>query len=151
MMKKLLIAVICMLPIVAKSAVVLDLEYVRKNYAQAANNKEICKTLITQLTNETSSNVHLAYLGALQTIWAKHVGGPTAKLKTFNEGKKKLEKAVKADSNNIEIRFLRFSVQENAPWFLNYRDNKKEDKDFIIKHKGNVRSSTLLKMINEVV
>ena len=144
-------AIVLMLPVAAQSATALDLEYVRKNYEQAAGNKSSCQKLIGGLAANIASNVHLAYLGALQTIWAKHVSGPVAKLKTFNKGKQNLEAAVKADPHNVEIRFLRLSVQQHAPSFLDYDDDIKADKAFILKYRDRVSSPVLQQLINKVL
>lgn len=151
MIRTLTATLVLMSSVAVPSAMALDLEYVRKNYEQAASNKKLCRTLIDGLAGNMASNVHLAYLGALRTIWAKHVSSPTAKLKTFSEGKHDLESAVKADANNVEIRFLRFSVQQNAPSFLDYNDDIKTDRAFIMKYKHTVSSATLLQLIDKAL
>jgi hypothetical protein len=52
---------------------------------------------------------------------------PYNKLKYFNQGKDKLEKAIKYASTNSEIRFIRLSAQTKAPSFLGYSNNQQED------------------------
>ena len=44
-----------------------------------------------------------------------------------------LEKAIVSDPKNVEIRFMRFCVQTNAPYFLGYNNNISSDKLAIIK------------------
>ncbi|WKW46175.1 hypothetical protein P3875_10360 [Myroides sp. JBRI-B21084] len=145
------IAVICMLPSTVQNSFSVDLEFVRKNFEQATSNKKTCQMLIEKLEKNTTSNVHLAYLGALQAIWAKHVFSPATKLKTFNKGKQNLEKAVKNEPNNVEIRFLRLTIQQNAPFFLNYDQNIATDKAFILKNKNAISSVTLQQLINKIL
>ena len=116
----------------------LTLDQVRNNYTKAVNDKQVCELMIKELENSSNNDVSLAYLGAFQTIWANHVINPLSKYNTFVKGKKNIEKAVKSSPNNIEIRFLRYSVQKNAPSFLGYNDNITEDLNYIKKHK-NVR------------
>jgi hypothetical protein len=45
-----------------------------------------------------------------------------------------IEYAVASEPNNIEIRMIRLSVQENVPMIVNYRGKKKEDKKFLLDH-----------------
>lgn len=125
-----------------------DLEIVRKGYELAVVDESICQKMINELSKHVESNVHLAYLGAFQTIWASHIFNPISKLKTFKRGKENIEKAVNADPNNIEIRFIRLSIQKNCPGFLGYDDNIKEDQLFLTIHKNSIQSSTLMKMVN---
>ena len=90
--------------------------------------------MITELS--TSKDVVLiGYLGAYQTLWANHASNPFEKFSTFTKGKKNLEKSIAMDSQNIEMRILRLSVQKNAPGFLGYKANIREDRDFILKNK----------------
>ena len=44
-----------------------------------------------------------------------------------------IERVIAKYPDDIELRFLRLTIQNNAPSFLNYSDNTKEDKDKIIK------------------
>lgn len=124
----------------------LDLDEVRTNYSIAVMNKEICEKMITELEqSKENSAVNLAYLGGYQTAWANHVFNPISKLGTFKKGKKNIELAINKDPDNIEIRYIRLSVQKNAPSFLGYSDNLKEDRDFIIKNKSNISSELIKK------
>lgn len=129
----------------------LDLEYIRTNYEQAVSDKKLCENMITALEKTAPTNVHLAYLGALQTIWANHVINPFSKLSTFKKGKATIEKAVKNDSDNIEIRYVRLSIQQNCPAFLGYNKNIKEDKEFLKKNKETVTSVSLQNLINSLL
>jgi hypothetical protein len=60
------------------------------------------------------------------------------KLDTFKEGRDLLENSIKSDTQNLEFRFLRLATQENAPGFLNYDNNKKEDASIIVTSFGNL-------------
>ena len=131
-------------------AMQVDLEYVREHYEKATSDKEICKKLITELS-ESKGDVHLAYLGAFQTIWANHVFNPINKLSTFREGKTNIEKAVLQSADNAEIRFIRLSVQQNCPRFLGYHDHLIEDKEYLAKHKNTIHSPVVLKMVNDLL
>ncbi|HYF68450.1 MAG TPA: hypothetical protein VD884_09945 [Ohtaekwangia sp.] len=127
------------------------MDTIRQSYDVAVADKKLCKTMIEALKSSRDNNIHLAYLGGFQTIWANHTINPFSKLSTFNEGKRNIEKAVKNDPDNIEIRFVRLSVQKNAPSFLGYYDQIKEDEAFLESNKENINSSTLLKMVSEIL
>lgn len=129
----------------------LDLEYVRRQYEKAANDKGICEKMITELSKYPETNVHLAYLGAYQAIWANHTSGVISKFNTFTKGKKNIEKAVEGDRQNVEIRMIRLSVQQNCPAFLNYNDNIAQDRQFLEKHVHAVEPVSLRHMIKELL
>ena len=127
-----------------------DLSLLRKNLSKAPDNKKICKTMIDSITT-TKDPVYLAYLGAYQTIWANHVINPISKLSTFNKGKKNIENAFLLDQNNIEIRLIRYSIQNNAPKFLGYSSELIRDKNFIERNYQDVKSIELKELINSVL
>lgn len=127
-----------------------DMETIRINYALASGNKALCKEMIKKLKNYEDP-VQQAYLGAFQTIWAKHTINPFEKLKTFNTGKANIEKSVALNPSDTEIRLIRLSIQLNAPGFLGYKDNVKEDKKFILDNRTDIKSETLQKMIDECI
>ena len=129
----------------------LSLEKMRTNFQSAVEDKSICRSMIQQLENNHESNVHLAYLGAFQTIWANHTLNPISKLSTFNKGKKNIDKAVKLSPNDVEIIFIRHSVQKNCPGFLGYNDNWIEDEKFLVKNRHNITSATLRKMVENLL
>lgn len=128
-----------------------DLALLRENLELAPNNKSVCKEMIQSVSSSTNNPVFLAYLGAYQTIWANHVINPFNKLSTFNRGKKNLQKAVSLDQDNIEIRFLRFSIQKKSPKFLGYSDNLAEDKKYIESHQNKLNSTKLKYLVNKVL
>lgn len=125
-----------------------ELEDIRYNYSQAATNKLLCKQMIYKLRND-SEPIRVAYLGAFQTIWAKHTLNPFEKLKTFKEGKANIEESVAQSPSDTEIRFIRLSVQLNAPKFLGYSNNIEEDKKIIRYSGSDIKSETLQTMIKE--
>ncbi|ODS87452.1 MAG: hypothetical protein ABS44_10810 [Chryseobacterium sp. SCN 40-13] len=128
-----------------------DLSQLRKNYTKVVEDKKLCDRLIQTLEKQNNSATQVAYLGALQTIWAKHTPNPVSKLSTFRRGKNNLEKAVKSEPNNIEIRFLRHSVQKNIPKFLGYSEHIEEDRRFLQKNKHQVPDPDLKNLIEETL
>lgn len=129
-----------------------DLNEVRTSYSKAVLDKKLCKKMIEELElSKEKSVIDLAYLGAYQTIWANHVFNPWSKLATFRKGKNNIELAISKEPENVEIRYIRFSVQKNAPSFLGYNNNLKEDKDFLVKNKKNINSDFLQKNIETLL
>lgn len=126
----------------------IELDYVRANYDKAVTDKKLCGQMIEDLKDAEQTPLFLAYLGALQTIWANHIFSPISKLNTFNQGKKNIEKAVSADKDNAEIRFIRLSVQKNAPSFLGYNSMIKTDEAFLKSHRTKITSELMQSKID---
>jgi hypothetical protein len=80
----------------------------------------------------TKDPVMLAYRGASSAASAGSVSGVRKKLEYFNRGKSELEKAVAMMNLDAEIRFLRLATQVNAPGFLGYTGDIKNDKAIIL-------------------
>lgn len=126
--------------------VTLQLDAVRKGFIKAVDDKTLCSEMIKDLKPMQTDNVYMAYLGGYQTIWANHVSNPFKKLKTFNEGKRNIEKSIKNDPQNPELRLVRLSVQKNAPSFLGYRNDIEKDELFIKSHFNEFNDPILMKM-----
>lgn len=144
----LLMSAICLLTSVDTT----NLDVVRANYYKVVSDKKMCKQMITELEKtKNNSATHLAYLGGLQTIWSNHVFSPISKLNTFKEGKKNIEQAIENEPNNAELRFIRLSVQKNAPSFLGYKSSINEDTEFIKKNTDQISSDILHKNIKTLL
>lgn len=98
---------------------------------ESANEKLLEKTKNAQLKENP---VLYGYYGAGLMIMANHYTWPGTKLDYFNRGKKLLEKAVNYDYQNVELRFIRYSVQRGAPMMLGYYSDMDSDKKFILKN-----------------
>ena len=115
----------------AKSGNLLD---VRKAYYLAVDNEESLKAFETMLINfNNPDNTILGYIGMSFMLKAKYAWLPNDKWEYFNKGKKFLESAISKDPNNIELKFMRFCIQNNTPSFLRYNKNLEADKWHIFK------------------
>lgn len=125
-----------------------QLEKVRTLYGQAAEKEKAARELLV-LTEQKNSDepVLLGYKAAGHMMMAKHVGNPFKKMSHFNKGKDYLSRAIEADKQNLELRFLRFAVQAEAPGFLGYRENLQEDKALLLRGVGQIEDRELHKMI----
>ncbi|RQP10319.1 MAG: hypothetical protein EAS48_07550 [Chryseobacterium sp.] len=125
----------------------IDLDYLRANYSRAVTDKTLCNRMITDLRQSNRSAVAGAYYGALLCVRAKHSLNPMQKLQSFNAGKAALEAAVARVPKNVEVRFLRLSIQQNIPRFLNYRSDVDEDRRYLAAHMHKITSVELKSMI----
>lgn len=81
---------------------------------------------------KTKDPIFQGFLGIGTMMMAKHTFSPFRKISYFNEGKKTLEKAIKSEPKNLELRLLRLITQEKIPAILNYNSKIKEDKSFLM-------------------
>lgn len=128
-----------------------DLNYIRANYNKAVSDKILCAQIIQDLKLKKDEPVYMGYLGGFQAIWANHVFSPVTKLKVFNQGKEHIENAIKQDPENIELRFIRLSVQKNAPSFLGYSSMIDQDIDFLKTHRKEIRSNVVIKNVETLL
>ena len=125
--------------VLMNSSTSYNLDLIRANYDKVFLDRELCKKMIVELDREkNNSATYLGYLGGLQTILANHVFSPISKWNTFKKGKGNIEKAIKIEPNNVELRFIRLSIQKNIPSFLGYKSNIDEDIEFIKKNRNQI-------------
>ncbi|MCX2839313.1 hypothetical protein OQ279_14255 [Salinimicrobium sp. MT39] len=126
----------------------INLSEARMLYDRAVENEEAAERLLKISEANTFTNpVMMGYKAAGHMMMAKYVGNPFKKMSHFNKGKDILGTAIAADKNNLELRFLRFAVQAEAPGFLGYRDNLDEDKRLLLNGVGNIKDPVLQNMI----
>lgn len=118
------------------------LEQIRKDYILASNDRESASALMDQLSAITKEDkrVLIAYKGAVTALMAKYTKDNPERKQLFKDGVQLLEYAISEEPDNIEIRCLRLSIQENTPKFLKYRSNIEEDKSFILTNYGKTSS-----------
>lgn len=116
------------------SAQQLKIKTVREQFFTMDKTEDGALKLYKSLENSDLSKdpILLAYRGAASAASAGSVNGVRKKLDYFNRGKNELEKAVVMKHLDAEIRFLRFATQVNAPGFLGYTGDIKNDKAFMI-------------------
>jgi hypothetical protein len=125
-----------------------ELEEIRELYQQAPEEEAAARQLMQKTENYRDNEpLMFAYKGAAHMMMAKHVINPFSKMSHFNKGKKIYTAAIDADPNNLELRFLRFSVQSEAPGFLGYKQNVEEDKSLLLAGTTKINDAALKKMI----
>lgn len=132
-MRFLLLIITCFI-FANSSAINPSIEEIRNLYQKAAKEEALCKKLLVSLQsyNESNNTTLAAYRACATMIMAKYISNPINKLSKFNEGKMLLEKCIEKDNKNVEIRFLRFTVQCNAPKFVGYNSLLLLDKNFLL-------------------
>ncbi len=130
-----------------------SLSKVREDYKNAVNDSTKVENLYNELEEVSKEDgiVLLAYKGAVSTLMAKFAGSTKEKKNFFKEGASLIEFAVEEDPENIEIRYIRLGVQENAPKVTKYRKNISEDKQFILDHYKEILSSKVKEYIKGFV
>ncbi len=122
---------------------------IRKAYRDATKSEEKANAFydLVQDVSQSDKAVMVAYKGAGKMLLARYE--PLTKRKPkVKEAVDWVEKAIKNDPDNVEIRLIRLSIQENLPKFLKYNQNIEEDKKFIKNALPNIKDKELTEMIN---
>ncbi len=115
------------------------LESLRIKYYSAVEDEDFLPELenyIEKIFNspETKANpLYLAYKGGVAAVKSKHAFWPHKKLSNLNTAMDFLEKAIALEKENLEIRFMRFSILHYVPGFLGYSSERAEDARIIAK------------------
>ena len=119
-----------------------DLSSVREQYSEATKSQKSAEDFYNLVANASKDNkVMQAYKGAAIALKAKFAKDRKAKKSLFIDGVKLIENAIKSEPNNIELRLIRLSIQENTPKILNYKSNINEDKKLILTNFGKQNQS----------
>lgn len=130
-----------------------DISNIRAKYRDAADNQEKAEKLYNELTAiiETDDELLVGYKGATTTLMAKYAKKVKAKTTYFKDGKKLIEQAIAAAPGNVELRYIRLSVQENAPNIVRYQKEIPEDKQFILDNYDGIKDVETKKYIKHFV
>lgn len=133
--------------LVSKSTSKIEL---RNLYYQATIDEEVADTFFWKMKDKSCSMpFDLAYKGMAYMLQAKYAWSPYSKYSYFIEGRDLLEQAITKDSTDIEIRFLRFCIQSNAPFFLDYSDKVSIDFLYIKNNWSSLKDKDLKERIVE--
>lgn len=110
--------------------------------ALASDSKELVQRQLDALENSKESSELKAFKGALQMKAAQFQKTAKAKMDLFNTGKKALESEIKSNDGNVEYRFLRLLIQENAPKQLKYNGNISDDVTAIVTGYSKLKEAT---------
>ncbi len=114
-----------------------SINLLRTGFYEAVENEDKVNLLEQYISSRFSddyssySPLILAYYGGIQTLKAKHAFNPVSKLSHLIYGLSRLEEAVAKSPENLEIRFMRFSILDHVPGFLGYSEEREADRDKI--------------------
>ena len=111
-----------------------NIHTIRKLLVTCLNSSKTTDSLYRNLGSiKNPTGLITGYMGTLEALKAKHAWNPYYKIKYLNDAEKTYKKAVVNDPSNIEIRFMRFSVEHNVPGFLGFTKNLVADRTEMIK------------------
>lgn len=122
-------------PVAASAApTVPDLVRLRHLYAEAVQTEAAAKVYHAQLHGYTGNDpAILAYRGVAEALLARYQWSPMAKLRAVREAQRLFTRAVGLAPDNVEVRFLRYTVEANVPRYLGFSQHLTEDRAHIIK------------------
>jgi hypothetical protein len=107
-----------------------ELNEVRNFFNRSPFEKEKCDSLISAVEGKTDF-LMLGYAAAGKMMSTKHMVNPFARMKPFNQGKDMLDKIIAENPAEPELRFLRYTFQQQVPRFLGYYRNIEEDRNLL--------------------
>ncbi|WP_052266483.1 hypothetical protein [Pedobacter kyungheensis] len=115
-----------------------EITLLKANMVKAIESSKLTDSLfksLDKLPNKTA--LITGYTGTLQALKAKHSWNPYNKIKFVSRSLKTMQKAIDMDKENMEIRFMRFSIEFYTPSFLGFSKDLATDKKEIVKHYQN--------------
>ena len=111
-----------------------ELSMLRGLFYKSAEDKTAASKffLLVANVNRNSTPLLICYKGVAEMMQAKHGFNPFNKLARFNSGRMLIEQSICKDPDNLELRFLRLSIQSNLPSFLGYKSKIEADKNKLI-------------------
>jgi hypothetical protein len=148
-MKRFLLVIILLLNFSLSIKAGDDIIFIRNLFYRATKSYLATDSLVNILkqVNLKSKPESIGYKGMSYLMICFHSYNPYTKFKYFFKGKELLEEAIKKDGTNIELKFLRLTVQLNTPSFLDYKKNINEDKLAIFNGAKNITDVDLFNRI----
>lgn len=136
--------------VTAQDALLSD---IRKNIEGVFKTEEVCLRLHQefQSVDISQSNLLQGYKGGVLMGMARHHINPFKKMSFFGDGKNLIEGAITSEPENLELRFLRLTIQTNLPEFLGYSESKEKDKAFVLSGLEKVNNEMLKKRMHNFI
>ncbi|MDI9342237.1 MAG: hypothetical protein QM534_16805 [Sediminibacterium sp.] len=103
---------------------------IRALFNVAHVHKKDCEQLI-HLTENKNLPVIQAYHAAATMVYSKYFINPFKATQLFNTGKTLLEDLISENYDDIELHYLRYTIQLNTPIFLGYNKSIPEDRKLL--------------------
>jgi len=115
-----------------------EIAILKADMVKAVENPRLTDSIYERLNNlHNKTALITAYVGTLEALKAKHSWNPYHKVKYVKISLKTMQQAIDMDKENMEIRFMRFSIEHYTPGFLGLSKDLNVDKKEIIKHYQN--------------
>lgn len=107
-----------------------ELSKMRSLFLTASNNKASCELFKKECDKlESSPSITIqGYRACSKMMTAKYFMNPLTKLTEFKQGKQQLERCIQKEPKNIELIYIRYSIQTHVPSFLGYNSDLDQDK-----------------------
>jgi|TARA_B110000914_G_scaffold74255_1_gene65259 hypothetical protein len=129
-----------------------NIEKIRRLYLQSSNNYSKLDSLNYSLSNyKKTNNLMSAYYGVNLILKSKYLKNPFKKIEYFEKGREILENAIIKEPDNIELIFLRYTVQKKTPSILMYKKDIEEDYQFIKSELDSTKDQRLKKYISQTL
>ena len=131
----------------------LNIVEVRKNYKDAVTSQSKVDSFNESLKNVTKNDDKrlVAYKGAAIALAARYLKGAKQKSETFKSGVELVEFAIDKKPLDLEVRFVRLSIQQNSPKFLGYNKEIEGDKNYILTNYNTIRSKEFKKYLGSYI
>ena len=111
-----------------------DLRTLRHLYAAAVQEEIASDRFLTVVRAQQKTNaVGLGYRGVAEAVQAQYLWSPLARLRAVREAHRWFGGAVALDPQNVEVRFLRFSVETHVPRYLGLSPHLADDRALILR------------------
>ncbi|NII84962.1 hypothetical protein [Pedobacter sp. SG908] len=115
-----------------------EIAILKINMVKAVENSKLTDSLFNKLSKLPNKTALITgYTGTLEALKAKHSWNPYNKIRYVSRSLKTMQKAIDMDEENMEIRFMRFSIEFYTPSFLGFSKDLAKDKKEIVKHYQN--------------
>ena len=110
-----------------------EIDHLRKSFHESVLQSDKLPIFLKEIEKiNNPSALEKAYIGASEALKARESWNPIEKLIYIQKFRENLLEAVKCDSQDIEIRFLRLSIEYNIPSMLRSKKTLDEDKSLIL-------------------
>ncbi|WP_316798666.1 hypothetical protein [Pedobacter frigidisoli] len=115
-----------------------EVAMLKTDLIKAVENSALTDSLYLKLSGLKNKTALVnGYCGTLEALKAKHAWNPYNKIKYVKQSLKTMQKAIDMDAENLELRFMRFSIEHFTPGFLGFSKELTVDRKEIIKHYQN--------------
>lgn len=114
------------------------LEKIRTTYYSGVENEDYIDSLKLIISKNFSDDqlsypsIILAYSAGVEALKSKHAFWPFNKMSYLNSSMDLFQQAISKDPNNLEIRFMRYSILHYVPGILGYSEELEEDQKSIL-------------------